>query len=119
MILKLVKYSLVGVINTLLTITIIIFLNKVSDLNYLLINLIGYILGFLSSYILNTYFTFKKKGHSYIKKFLTLTLILYLLNLLIIINLTSLGFHKTTSQLIGGVVYLTIGFYMSNKHIYK
>ena len=58
-----IKFGLVGILNTLITLTIIFLFMKVLKASYILSNVVGYILGFINSFILNKIWTFKSKGH--------------------------------------------------------
>lgn len=61
---KLLKFLLVGVINTLVGIAIMFGLYNLAHMNYWLSSAANYILTSILSYFLNKYFTFKSKGNS-------------------------------------------------------
>lgn len=56
---KFLKFSIVGGLNTLISLCIFYILNKVLGINHLVGSAIGYICGMLNSYILNKKWTFK------------------------------------------------------------
>jgi putative flippase GtrA len=55
------KYGIVGVINSAITLTTIFVLMKVFHVSYLISNAVGYILGFVNSFMLNKAWTFRSK----------------------------------------------------------
>lgn len=59
-----VKFGLVGVMNTLITLAVIFILMKVFHLSYKWSNVIGYIIGLINSFIWNKKWTFKSTGNS-------------------------------------------------------
>jgi putative flippase GtrA len=58
---QLIKYGLVGVLNTLITLCVIFLLRNVFKYPYVIANGTGYILGFINSFILNKIWTFRSK----------------------------------------------------------
>jgi len=59
---QLVRFGLVGVMNTVVTLAAIFILMEVFRLNYLLSNVCGYALGLVNSFIWNKLWTFKSNG---------------------------------------------------------
>lgn len=60
-----VKYSLVGVLNTLLTLGLIFLCKSVIGLDQMLSNAIGYVAGFINSFLWNKKWVFRsKKGYA-------------------------------------------------------
>src|SRR5271157_3898121 len=59
---QLVRFGLVGVMNTLVTLAVIFILMEVFRLNYLLANVCGYALGLVNSFLWNKLWTFKSRG---------------------------------------------------------
>jgi putative flippase GtrA len=55
---KIIKFCIVGGINTLITLTIFYTLNKILGANYIFSTVIGYLFGTVNSYILNKKWTF-------------------------------------------------------------
>jgi len=56
------KYNLIGVVNTLITLFIVWLLNPVLGLNIILSNFIGYVFGAVNSYVLNRNWNFRARG---------------------------------------------------------
>ncbi|MFC1898070.1 GtrA family protein [Candidatus Cloacimonadota bacterium] len=55
------RYGIVGVINTIITLSTIFILTRIFSVSYLIANAAGYILGFINSFIMNKLWTFKSK----------------------------------------------------------
>jgi putative flippase GtrA len=55
---KIIKFCIVGGINTLITLTLFYTLNKILGVNYIFSTVIGYLIGMVNSYILNKKWTF-------------------------------------------------------------
>jgi len=77
--LQLNRFILVGVLNTVITITIFLFLTNFVKLDYRLSNSIGYIIGVINSFIWNKKWTFKTKNSlkSEFLKFIVVFIISY------------------------------------------
>ena len=67
---QLAKFGIVGVTNTIVTLGTIYLLYTFTPFHYYITNGIGYILGFLNSFILNKLWTFKARGVLYRELFL-------------------------------------------------
>lgn len=80
---KLIKFCIVGGINTLITLFVFYILNKVLGINYLICSLIGYACGMFNSYILNKRWTFHDDNKKIIIQFIKF----------MIINTISLGIN--------------------------
>lgn len=59
---RLIRFSIVGLINTIVDFTIFIFLNKFFGLYFIFSQILGYAGGVINSFILNKIWTFKDKG---------------------------------------------------------
>lgn len=131
--LQLIKFSLVGVINTLLTIIVIFILINIFLFNDYLSNIIGYIIGFINSFVLNKLWTFKSKQFSkrellffilifiitYGIQFLFLNLLLNYFKIYDSINFFSINsktYSLKVAHLIAMVIYTILNF-MLNKYI--
>lgn len=118
---QLIKFSLVGLLNTLITLSTIFILINVLNLNYIISNIIGYVLGFTNSFILNKKWTFKSKGSAKIEiiLFFILFIICYLLQLISLILLKELiKVSVEKAQLIAMIIYTTINFLGSKYFVY-
>lgn len=114
------KYIAVGVINTTFT-TLVIFILMFFDINIFISNAIGYIVGILVSFILNSIFTFNSKiTKKKLIKFLTVCLISYLLNLLTINIVLSVSKNNIYwSQFYGVLVYTLTGYFLNRRWAMK
>ncbi len=115
--LQLNRFILVGVLNTVITITIFLFLTNFVKLDYRLSNSIGYIIGVINSFIWNKKWTFKTKNSlkSEFLKFIVVFIISYFINFLIVIYFKEhLRFNKNISQMIG-IIFYTLSFFIGSK----
>jgi putative flippase GtrA len=60
---QLIKFALVGVMNTLISLGIIYLLMNLFHMDYRVSNVIGYLAGLINSFIWNRNWTFKSQGH--------------------------------------------------------
>lgn len=58
-----VKFIMVGVMNTVLTLVVIYFCKSILDINEYLSNLIGYVAGVINSFLWNKHWVFKASSH--------------------------------------------------------
>lgn len=109
-----IKYGLVGVVNTLITGVILFTLMNCFGVSYKTSNTVGYIAGFINSFIMNKLWTFKANKSPTIKQLLRFSavfVICYLLQRWLLIFLVEeLLINKNVSQLIGMVFYTLISF---------
>ncbi|UJS15925.1 MAG: GtrA family protein [Candidatus Jettenia sp.] len=113
------KFSFVGVLNTIITLSTIFIFMKLFNTRYLTANIIGYILGFANSFILNKKWTFhsNKSCKREIISFIVIFLICYelQLGLLILLKevlLTPIGI----AQVLAMVFYTGLNF-LGNKFV--
>lgn len=111
---KLVRYCIVGVVNTIITACVIFFLIK-SGVDLYISNAIGYISGVLFSFIANSIFTFHVNiGFKKFFKFIIVCLICWVLNIIAIkIFLYLFLDYIFLSQVIGMCVYTLAGFILN------
>ena len=112
------RFSIVGLINTFFGL-LIIFLAKLTGLDDISSNLIGYACGIMLSFRLNSTWTFNYKGHQLkaFMKFIIIIIVAYFANLatvLFIIN--SLHINSYIAQPLGILPY-TLITYLGSKHI--
>ncbi len=104
MILQLVKYGVVGVVNTAITILVIAVLTYL-NFNPYFSNAIGFFVGLLNSFVLNSKYTFKERiTRSNGFKFFLAFLISYSLNIAVLHILISVEF---SSVLVAQVIAMT------------
>ena len=114
-----IKYGLVGVLNTLITLSIIFVFMKLLNVSYILSNAVGYLFGFINSFILNKIWTFKSKKSIGRESFffVLIFVICYLLQLaLLVILKEKLQIKPEYAQIIAMGFYTVINF-LGNKYI--
>lgn len=94
------KYNLIGILNTLISLLVVWVLYQLFSFNLVLSNFLGFVAGAINSYLCNRIWNFKSqnKKRSEIIRFIIVFLIAYLVNLLILKlcdNLLSDYFMKT------------------------
>ncbi len=117
---QLLKYCLVGGLNTLVC-AVVIYVLMYRGFSLYVSNVAGYGVGVIFSYILNSIFTFQKKMDLPTSiKFLASVFIAYLCNVLVIyIAIRLLPNYDYLVQLIGMVVYTIIGFIINKIWVMK
>jgi putative flippase GtrA len=83
---RIIKFCIVGGINTTITLSAFYLLNKIIGVNYAASTVISYSLGIINSYILNKHWTFQdldKKVFFQLLRFITINLVSLGINLLI------------------------------------
>jgi putative flippase GtrA len=114
-----IRFGLVGVLNTGITITAIFILMKGFMVHYALSNWIGYLLGFINSFVLNKKWTFQSKGNVGIEGVLFVAVFggCYLIQLgTLLFMKEAIGIKADYAQLLAMPVYTSLNF-MSNKLI--
>lgn len=111
---QLIKYGLVGVVNTLITGVILFTLMNCFGVSYKTSNTVGYIAGFINSFIMNKLWTFKDNKVPTIKQLLRFSAVFvicyFLQRWLLIFFVEELVINKNISQLIGMIFYTLISF---------
>ncbi|AKT90577.1 polysaccharide biosynthesis protein, GtrA family [Campylobacter ureolyticus RIGS 9880] len=117
---KLIKYLLVGVLNTIIGFGIIFGL-MFTGISPEISNLSGYSIGIVISYILNKIFTFQSKTKSKIEfiKFILAMLMAYILNFITLKICLSLSINPYISQIFAGGIYTISGFLLSKFWVFK
>ncbi|TKI05844.1 GtrA family protein [Martelella alba] len=117
---QLVKYCLVGAVNTLVC-ALVIFLLMYLGCSIYISNVFGYIAGVVFSYLLNSIFTFSNKislQSSF--RFLISVLLSYFVNLIVItVALYYFPENHYTVQLFGMIAYTLVGFVINKKWAMK
>ena len=120
---QIIKYSLVGIVNTIITAIILFILMKGFGVSYKISNAVGYVAGFINSFIMNKFWTFKANQTSTMKQFLRFSAVFavcYLLQLgFVILLVEKLSINKDISQLLGMVFYTLIGFIFNKIFTFK
>ncbi len=133
-----VKYNLIGIMNTLITLAVVWVLHQLLDWNLELSNFLGFVAGGCNSYIMNRIWNFKsnneKKGE--VLRFLVVFLCAYGLNLLVLEGCVHAlenfgwlsGFNAFVAQfmkpsyfanIVANVVYVLASFTLYKKWVFK
>jgi len=110
---QLFKYSIVGIFNTAIGLTVIYFFFNVLSFNYIVANIIGYACGLVNSFVWNKNWTFKSSQHysKEIVPFLIVFGISYAANLLaVIISVEFIKIHPNIAQILGIAAYSSTNF---------
>ena len=110
---QLLKYSIVGIFNTAIGLTVIYFFFNVLNFNYIVANIIGYACGLVNSFIWNKKWTFKSSKHysKEIVPFLIVFGISYAANLLtVILSVELIKIHPNIAQILGIAAYSSTNF---------
>ena len=143
---QIVKYGLIGILNTLLTTVVIWSLlyilmdesnNEPTYAVMFIANFVGYLVGIINSFILNRNWTFKNKSNWKVSllRFLIAFVLCYCLQLGVVLGLNSIwgareyeiGFNQYSftltsayfSQLIGIVVYSILNFLLNKYYTFR
>jgi len=120
---QMIKYGLVGVINTLITGVIIFALMNGFGVSYKISNAIGFVAGFFNSFIMNKLWTFKENQTKTLRQFIRFAVVFavcYSLQLgLVVLLVEKLSVSKNISQLIGMAFYTLIGFFFNKLFTFK
>lgn len=110
------KFLVVGVLNTLLSLVIIFGLKYFYSFSDVVANLNGYIAGLICSFILNKKWTFNHTGQVSITifKFILTFAIAYIANIIFVLLLIKSGVNAYLSHLIAMPIY-TVIFYIGSK----
>lgn len=122
-ILQFLKFSLVGVSNTILSLIVYYFLVFI-NINYIIANFLGFIASVLNSYFLNSKYVFKKDKSinltkSIIKVFLAYSITFLLNTGLLVIMIDYLTISKYIAPLINVVIITPINFFMNKYWVFK
>ncbi len=122
LILQVIKYFLVGISNTLITLVIIYILWELVGINQYLSNMIGYVVGVINSFLLNKLWTFKSKNSFVFEslKFLLVFLVMYAIqfSLVYLLNNYTLIPDKI-NHIIGMVLYTVLGFVLNKILVFR
>ncbi|MBM7654755.1 GtrA family protein [Neobacillus cucumis] len=118
---KLFKFGLVGIVNTLISIGFYMLFVKLG-MNYILANILSYMIGLLNSYYWNKKWVFKNTGNhlSVFTKFVMVNLIVLGINTLSLFLLVNkLGLNQYVAQLISTVIGMGINFILNKKWTFE
>lgn len=115
---QLLRFALVGVLNTVVGYAVIFACMYLAGLGPVVSNVVGYAFGLVVSYTLNRTFTFRSAAGKKreIVRFLSIFMVAYLANIgVLMLLIDHLDVHKGWAQLAAGVVY-TVLFYVLSKY---
>jgi putative flippase GtrA len=118
---QLVRYALVGVLNTGVGYAVIFLCMGVFGWNHVVSNVAGYAVGLATSFLLNRNFTFRSTGaaRAELKRFLLIFAVSYLANLAVLVLLVDvMGISSGWTQLIAGIVYSVLFFLLSKYYVF-
>lgn len=116
---ELIKYTIVGVINTAISWLSFLFFFYIIKFGFRVSNIISYILGLTNSFFFNKFWTFRKGGFNFreILWFILVFLVAFFSQYFISVFLKEkVNFHPLIAYIIGNVIYTTVGF-LGNKFI--
>jgi len=117
-----IKYGIVGIINTVVTLAIIWLMRNVFHSSLVVANATGYVLGFLNSFLLNRAWTFKSFNNwkKEFVKFLIAFGVCYLIQLGVVLLLEKYtGLKESYNTLIGMVFYTVLNFLFNKYFTFK
>ena len=133
-----IKYNIIGVMNTLITLATFWILHEILDWDYKLSNFLGFIAGGLNSYIMNRIWNFKStnKKRTEAIRFIIVFLCSYGINLLVLEGTTRIlttaswcanftdfisTFMKPTTfaNFIANVVYVLVSYTLYKKWVFR
>lgn len=113
---SLLKFLVVGVLNTGLSMTIIFAMKYFYSVGDVVANLTGYIVGLMCSFVLNKKWTFNHAGQLSLTafKFLIIFIVAYTVNIMCVLLFISADINPYFSHMSGMPIY-TIIFYLGSK----
>lgn len=116
---QLLKFGTVGIINTAITLLAIYALYNFLNISYYFSNAIGFVLGFINSFVLNKIWTFKSNG-SYLKEAIVFTavfVVCYIIQLISVFFLKDIMYIQIAIAQIFGIAIYTISNFIGNKYL--
>lgn len=116
------RFLLVGFTNTALGYAVIFCCMYLVRLSPELSNVVGYIIGLVASYFLNRNYTFRsiQRRRSELIRFVVVFLIAYMMNLVaLVVFIRLLGVYASVSQVIAGVVYISIAYLLNKRYVFN
>ncbi len=111
-----IRFGIVGVLNTGITLAVIFVLMKGLGVHYALSNCIGYVVGFLNSFVLNKKWTFRSKGNVGVEGVLFVAVfgVCYLIQLgALVLMKETMGIKADYAQLLAMAVYTGFNFILN------
>lgn len=118
---SLLKFLVVGVLNTLLSLAIIFALKYFYSAGDVIANLTGYIIGLMCSFILNKKWTFNHTGElsRTVFKFMLTFMVAYIANIIVVLIFIRFGTNSYFSHLLAMPIYTIIFYFGSKFFVFK
>ncbi len=119
---QVVRFGIVGVLNTGVTLAVIFVLMKGLMVHYVFSNIIGYVLGFINSFVLNKKWTFQSKGNVGLEGMLFVVVfgVCYLIQLgSLLFMKETMGVKAVYSQLLAMAAYTSLNFTLNKLITFK
>lgn len=119
---QLLKFALVGVLNTSLGYAVIFGCMYAFGLGAVVSNVIGYACGLVVSYSLNRNFTFRSAAarRAEMVRFVAIFLLAYLANLgVLLLLIRRFGMHEGAAQAVAGVAYFGLSFVLNKYYVFR
>ncbi|MBT2298868.1 GtrA family protein [Variovorax paradoxus] len=119
---QLLKFAMVGVLNTTLGYAVIFGCMYAFGLGAVVSNIIGYAIGLMVSYSLNRSFTFRSAGarRAEMVRFVAIFMLAYLANLgVLVLLIHRFGSHEGVAQAVAGVAYFGLSFILNKYYVFR
>ena len=119
---QLLKFAMVGVLNTTLGYAVIFACMYVLGIDAVVSNVIGYAFGLVVSYSLNRSFTFRSAAdrRAEMVRFVAIFVLAYGANLgVLVLLIHRFGFHEGAAQAAAGVAYFGLSFILSKYYVFR
>lgn len=117
-----IRFILVGAFNTGLGYGIIFACMYLADLSPELSNIVGYMTGLVVSYFLHRGYTFRstQQQRTEFIRFIAVFLISYGANLLsLVVFVRALSIHAGLSQVIAGIIYISVSYLLNKCYVFR
>lgn len=118
----LLRFCAVGILNTLVGLTLIFLLMRFIGFNYVIANAAGYAIGFVMSFFLNRAWTFQHKGSIAHSAMLWMVVVgfAYASNLAVIVVAHSdFGVNQYAAQVLGVATYTALSFLGGRYYVFQ
>jgi putative flippase GtrA len=117
---QLITYLFVGLFNTIVAVAVIYIMQLLGN-NYVVSNLIGYIVGIIVSFFLNSKITFKVRANiMFACKFVIALIIAYISNIAIVTMVINvIPDYPYLAQLSGVPFYIVLGYLLNKYWVFK
>lgn len=117
-----IRFLLVGLFNTVFGFAVIYTCMYLLGLGPVVSNVIGYLCGLVTSYLLNKFFTFKSASRSKaeLARFMGVFLLAYFANMLVLLLCISVaGIHEAIAQVVAGAFYVATSYLLNKFYVFR